>query len=266
MQRRDKGFALLIVLWSLVLISLLTTQIIASGRTAMALAGNVRDAARAQAAADGAIDEAIFHLCINGAQQWQADGTTHLLNKGGIPVVVRLTSLAGKINPNLASTALLAGLFQAVGGAPGQARQLAANIIEWRSLPPNKQQKQAWLAAYRHAGLLYGPPGHDFSDLSELADIEGMPPDLLGNALPYMNLFQSGDPNPAQADPVVRRALQLSGQSGNTGTSYSGNTPVVAVQAVAGIKGVLVVRRRAYVSIAGQNGTTPYDVLSLTGY
>jgi general secretion pathway protein K len=267
MPPRNKGFALLIVLWSLVLIGLLTTQIVASGRTATMLAGNLREAAQARAAADGAINEAIFDLVSTGADGWQADGSLHLLQDGGIPVTLRIDSLAGTINPNLASTALLAGLFQAVGAGPGQAHQIANAIIDWRSPALNKQQDEARLAAYRRLGLPYGPPGRDFADLSELADIANMPPALLANALPYMSLFQMGDPDPTKADPKVRQALALSGQSGSSASVYTGASPVVSIQAVAGIKGRLAVRRHAVVSIVGQNGASPFEMLSLTdGY
>ena len=186
---------------------LLTTQILASGRTALRLAGNLRAAAEAGSQADGAINEAIFHLSMNGADHWAADGSLHVLGTPDLPIAVRINSLDGKINPNLASTRLLAGLFQALGAAPPQASQIATAIIEWRSPAASKQQTQARLAIYRQANLPYGPPGHNFADLSELADVAGMPPDLLALALPQMSLFQSGDPNPAQADQTVRRAL-----------------------------------------------------------
>lgn len=264
MQERNKGFALLIVLWSLVLISLLTTQIVASGRTAMRLAGNLREAAQAKAAADGGINEAIYHLTLEGKDSWQADGTVHVLQDGGIPVAVQADSLAGQINPNLASTGLLAGLFQALGAGPGQAHQIAGAIIQWRSLALNKQEQKARLATYRRLGLPYGPPGHDFADLSELADVAYMPPALLASAMPYLNLFQTGDPDPAKAAPLVRRALALAGQAGTNTQVYSGTAPVVSIQAVAGIKGKFAVRREAIVSIVGQNGSFPFQLLSLS--
>ena len=263
MQQRNKGFALLIVLWSLVLIGLLTTQIIASGRTAMLLAGNLREAAQARAAADGAINEAIYHLIVSGADNWQADGTVHVLQDGGIPIAVRVDSLAGEINPNLASTGLLAGLFQAVGASPGQAREIAGAIIQWRTPPLNKQDAKARIAEYRQMGLPYAPPGHDLSDLSELADIAYMPPALLASAMPYLNLYQSGDPDPAKAAPKVRQALALSGQTGTNANVYTGTSPVVSIQAVAGIKGRFAVRRNAIVSVIGQNGSSPFKILSL---
>lgn len=261
---RGKGFALLIVLWSLVLIGLLTTQILASGRTAMLLARNIREAAQARAAADGAIQEAIFHLLLTGGDHWAADGSVHALDDGGIPIAIRADSLAGTINPNLASTALLAGLFQAAGAGPGQAHRIADAIIAWRSPPLDDKQEKAELAAYRRLGLPYGPPGHDFADLSELADIAGMPPALLANAMPYLSLYQTGDPDPAKAVPKVRQALALSGQSGADGGAYTGVAPVVAIQAVAGVKGKFAVRRVAIVSLIGQNGPSPFQILAVT--
>lgn len=262
-SRHERGFALLVVLWSLVLITLLTTQILASGRTALALAGNLRDAAAARASADGAINEAVFHLLAEGADHWAADGSPHVLASGDVTLTVRITSLAGKINPNLASTGLLKGLFLAAGGSSAQAQQLAAAIIAWRSPAATQQDTAALLATYRRAGLRYGPPGQNFVDLSELSDVIGMPPALLAKVLPYMSLYQSGDPDPAQAAPLVRRAIALSGQAVDGGGGFSGNFPVVAITAEVDGPGPLDVRRIAMVSIAGANSTPPFQLLSL---
>lgn len=261
---RDRGFALLVVLWSLVLITLVTTQIMASGRTALALATNMRDAAAARACADGAIDETVFHLIATGPERWATGGAPHVLDRCGMKVAVRVSSLAGLINPNLASTALLAGLFQAVGAAPGQAQQLALAIIAWRSPADSKDAAKALLAAYQRAGLAYGPPAQPFSDMSELADVIGMPPALLAKAMPHMSLFQSGDPDPAIADPVVRQALALSGQAGTDTNVYEGTLPVVAVSALAEGPGQVAVRRDAIISVAGSDRLAPFQLLSLS--
>jgi general secretion pathway protein K len=259
---RQRGFALLIVLWSMVLIGLLITQILASGRTATALAGHVRAAAVARAAADGAISDAVYHALAFGADHWAADGVAHLSGSGGLVISVRVESLAGKINPNLASTALLGGLFQAVGAAPDQAAALAGAMITWRSPAPNRQAGDAAQAAYRRAGLAFGPPGHNFADLSELSGVIGMPPALLAAAMPHLSIYQSGDPDPALADPQVREALALAGQTGSSGTAYTGAVLVVLVEAEVDGPGHLVVRREAYVSLPGANAALPFQFLA----
>lgn len=260
---RDRGFALLIVLWSLVLLSLMSAQILASGRTAVTLASNLRAAAQAQAAADGAIYAAIYHLSAEGSGQWQADGSPHPFNIGGVSGSVRVTSLGGKINPNLASIALLTGFFQSLGSAPAQAGQLANAIIAWRNPATTTSAAQALQADYKRAGMAFAPPGHGFADLSELAAVIGMKPNLLASAMPHMSLFQAGDPDPSLTDPVVRRALQLSHQAGLDSSGYSGTSPVYLISAEAGMTGALDVHRQAAVSISGAGGE-PYRIVSLT--
>lgn len=264
---RERGFALLIVLWSMVLLSLMSAQLLSAGRSAVTLAGNLRDAAQAQASADGAIYTAIYHLSASGSGQWLADGSPHLLTGGGMNLAVRVTSLGGKINPNLASTALLAGLFQAIGAPPAQANALANAVIDWRSAPVSASARQTIMASYKSAGLVFGPPSRGFADLSELSAVIGMSPRLLAAALPHMSIYQTGDPDPQLADPIVRRALTLSGQTGLQGTGYTGISPVYLISAEAGMTGKLDMHRQAVVSIAGAGGPAPYRILSLTdGY
>jgi len=263
---RDRGFALLIVLWSLVLLGLLITQLLGSGRTALALAGNLRAAATAHASADGAINEALFHVLSTGADHWPPDGRPHNLgSSGGMVISVRVNSLASQINPNLASTGLLAGLLQACGATPAQAKQLANAIIQWRSPAVSKPEIAAQLAAYRNAGLPYAPPGRPFADLSELGDILGMPPLLLVKALPHMNLYQTDDPDPAQAGPVVRQALKLSGQPGSSADVYDGTVPVVSIVADVTAPGRVAAHRIAIISLTSPGAPAPFHILSLTG-
>ncbi len=258
----QRGFALLVVLWSLIIISLITAQILASGRTAVALANNVRAGAEMRARADGAINEALFHLLSGGTAHWLPDGSEHLLNEDGTPVAVRIRMLDNKINPNLASTALLAGLFQACGATKAQSFQLADAVIQWRSQAVSQQAEQSALAQYQQAGLPFGPPGRPFKDISEMAYVMGMPAGLLARAEPYMSLYQAGDPNPEDSDAVVRQALTLAGQTGVSSTGYASTQPVVSITATTQGAGGLAVHRVAIIGIATGNG--PYQFLSLT--
>jgi general secretion pathway protein K len=265
---RDRGFALLVVLWSLVLISLLTMQILAAGRISVSLADNISAAAQAQARADGAINEAIFHLLATGPQHWQPDGALHVLVvDGGEIISVRIRPLTGKINPNLASAALLAGLFQASGATSAQAIQLADAVIQWRSLAVSKRSMQDTLATYQKAGLRFGPPAHPFNDLSELGAVLGMPPTLLAAALPHMSLYQTCAPDPTQADFVVRQALTLSGEPGSHGVASDTTLPLVSIEANVDGPRRLAVRRDAIVSVNGVLTPTPFQYLALNdGY
>lgn len=261
-RRRERGFALLIVLWSMVLLALMITTLLANGRTAITLAGNVRDAATARARADGAINEALFHVLAEGSQHWAPNGSWHDLQGD---VRVRVITLGGLINPNLASTNLLAGLLQACGASEAQANRLAAAIIDWRSPPLTQAAEDAREQAYRRAGLHFSPPGTPFSDLAEVGDVLGMPPTLLRTALPYMSLYQTDDPDPDLASPLVRRALQLAHDPGTLHNGYQGSFPTVEIEAEAAGPGRAMVRRHGVFSLAGADNPRPYSVLQFAG-
>lgn len=72
-----RGFALLIVLWALVLAALIAAQVTALGRRETLIAANLRTADVAAAAADGAVEEAVFRLMRHEAG-WDPDGTRTL--------------------------------------------------------------------------------------------------------------------------------------------------------------------------------------------
>src|SRR6516165_2246109 len=107
----QRGFALLIVLWTLALLALLGTQLMTAARQDTQLARNLLDAAALQAAANGAVQQAVFATLDTSNRHWNADGITRTIRVGRFPVAVRVDNEAEKINPNVASLALLQALF-----------------------------------------------------------------------------------------------------------------------------------------------------------
>jgi general secretion pathway protein K len=220
--RRNRGFALLIVLWTLVLIAFLVLHLTESGRTEIRIADNLVDNAVAAAAADGAISEAIFNQSNpNPDQRWPLDGTDHSLTIGDSRVVVQLEDEASRINPNLASPALMEGLLRAVGKDPDSARRLAAAIADWVGSAPTPRPQQALFADYRAAGLDYGPPAAPLETLDELGRVLGVTPALLAALRPHLTLFGPAEPNRAGADPVIAAALATIPQLGQAATPVS---------------------------------------------
>src|SRR5579863_3149191 len=213
-KRRDQGFALLIVLWMLVLTSFLVALLAASGRTELRITGNLVANAEAAAAADGAIYQAVLKLLDPQAElRWPLDGAVHQLSIGDCTVEVRLLDEAGRINPNLASPALLEALLRTIGRDQQSARQLAAAIDDWVGNTPERQSP-AVLAEYRQSGRDYGPPGAPLQSLDELNDIVGMTPETVAALKPHLSLFAPALPSPAHADPIVAAALAIITQSG----------------------------------------------------
>lgn len=204
---RERGFALLIVLWAVVLLSLLATQLTAAGRTEVQLAGNLKAAAAAEAAADGAIAEAAFHL-LDPASRWAADGRDRTVQAPGARAVVRIDNEAGKVNPNLAEPPLLQALMRRLGADQGSAERIADAIADWRYPGAQPRPHGAKAPEYRAAGLDWEPPGTPFRDIDELSGVLGMTPTLLDRLRPYLSVLTDTAPDPAAAAPVVLQALR----------------------------------------------------------
>ena len=216
---RSSGFALLIVLWSVVLLSLLATNITAFGRTDAQLAANVRAAAQAEAAADGGVHSAAFHL-LDSANPWIADGREYIIEVSGVKVVITLTSEGGKVNPNIASHELIYNLLKGSGANGSQASAIADAMIQWRFQTSQQQSSHGFSALggtatepapgqrYRSAGLSYGPPGAPFEDLSELNYVLGMTPALFKVLIQHLSIYNDIDVDPAFADQTVVEALE----------------------------------------------------------
>ena len=202
--RPDGGFALLLVLWTLVLVSLLFVLLAAAARSDARLAANLRGAAELEALADGAIHAAIFGLL--QAEGAAPDGGT--ARQYGAGVAVEVASETGLVNPNVVSPQLLRALLVRVGAEPGQAARLAGAISDWRSPGRRPGPNGAKAAQYRAAGLGYGPPGTPFESLGELGDVLGMTPALAAAVMPHLTLAWDGEPDRDAAGPVVRAALQ----------------------------------------------------------
>ncbi len=207
---RNRGFALLIVLWTMALLSLIIAELTSGSRTELKIAQNLVSNGAAQAAADGAAFEAIFDL-LNPEEsgRWQPGGGAHLLVVGSSRVRVSLSNEAGRINPNLAPEALLEALMRVTGSDRETARRLASAIEEWVGRNPAPGGEKAAFARYRAAGLDYGPPGQPLETLGELSHVIGMTPRVFAAIRPHLTLYGEAEPDPRAADRVVAAALAL---------------------------------------------------------
>lgn len=208
--RRDQGFALLIVLWAIVLLSLLFTHLVSAGRSEAEIASNLRAAAKLQAQADGLIYSIIFGLLGGPGGPWQANGRMHKIRISSETAAVSIDNLAGRINPNTASPALLEALLHDCGADAVTARKLSQAIVDWRS--PNAQG--AFEAPrYVAAGLPYSPAESPFQSIGELSLVFGMTPKLLARIAPHLSVYTEDNPDFLYADSTVRAALRDAGMA-----------------------------------------------------
>ena len=197
----ERGFVLLVVLWTVALLALIGSHITAGARSATVQVSALRAGAVAAATADGLAYEAMFRLLDPSARRWTADGVPRriVLPRGNGQILI--TNEAGRLNPNFVGIGVMTALLKAVGATPAQAKPIATAIYEWH-LPGS-----ASAAPYQAAHLPYLPPGAKFLDTAELALIPGMTSDLLARLAPHLSVHSDGHMDAAAADPIVAGLL-----------------------------------------------------------
>lgn len=205
-DRCDGGFVVVAALWLLTALAVLAT--IASIY--------VTQSARALAALDATaqmdmLTSAGMELA---AYQLSAPATTHRPRRGRFGfrlakcnVTVEYLSEAARINLNMASKAMLAGLFAAVGAEADAAGQFADRVLGWRGgLKPNLQDAEDGI--YRAAGLGYLPRRAPFNSADELWLLPGMPAAIVERAMPYVTVYSGmAEINVLDAAPEAIAAL-----------------------------------------------------------
>jgi general secretion pathway protein K len=221
---RSAGFALLIVLWMLVLIALIVGYVTSTGRREIQVARNIAANAAVSAAADGAVYRAIFALTDpQRDSRLPVDGSVQKMRIGGSTVSMRLFDENDRINPNLASVKLLEGLLRALGTPPQTAADLADGITQWVGTARTLRPPDALAAEYRAAGLGYAPPETPLESLEELTRVRGMTVQTFASMRPHLTLFGSWEPNPATTDPIVAVAARYASQAN---AAINGSTPI----------------------------------------
>jgi general secretion pathway protein K len=264
-ERRNAGFALLIVLWTLVLIAFLVLHLTTSGHNEIRIANNLDANAVASAAADGGIATAIYNLSSpRPDERWPVDGPAQLLTVGDCRVAVELENEAALVNPSLASPALMEALLRAVGSDPDNAHRIAEAIGDWVGNSPKPKNPDVLKAEYQSAGLDYAPPGAPFETIDELARVLGMTPELYAALRPHLTLYGPAEPELTTTDPVVAAALaqipQLA-QAATPGAATQQDSMTVRIIANAAGLGNARASRTAIVRI-GSSAPQGYEVLA----
>lgn len=210
-RAHQRGVALLLVLWLVVLLTALVGAFALSARIEH-LQGQVqhRDVVGLQAARAGLEYAAARLVDPDPAQRWLPDGQPYDWQFDQATVQVRIVDETGKVDLNAADASLLEGLFTALGAAD-QAQALAGAILDWRD-PDDLGQIAggAETPQYLAAGLPYGAKDAPFDSVSELELVLGMTPALYARVLPHVTVYSAMPvPDVRYADGPVLQAMGL---------------------------------------------------------
>ena len=132
-ESSERGSIAILALWGIVLIGLLIAAVAFATRGELQIARNVLAASRARLAAEAGTQLGLLRLLQRreaGAVYF--DGSPEDWRQGRTRVAIAIADEAGKVDLNVGSFELLAGLFEAAGTPHEAAQLIACNVLDWR--------------------------------------------------------------------------------------------------------------------------------------
>ena len=247
-DKRRKGFALVTVIWTLGLITLLGTAVIIGARYRTRLTSSHASVLAAATAAESAVSLGIVVALMPASAQSMKFPLKCRL-PGGERVTVTLEEETGKIDLNAATLAVLTRFFTALTVNQSLSIQIAQRIIEFREQVKGQTSD---------ASFGTNKPSDDstgrFTTIMQLDQIDGVSPDLFRAAARFVTV-RSGRPEPDKdaASPALRQILNL---EQNPTTPARGSPAIGYVTISADVRAPDGTRfiRDALISLGSKNG------------
>jgi len=286
-REREGGFAVLLTIWILILISLMAASLASQTQSDTRIAHN----RSALAAAKGLADAGIA-LGLNGlldpvvANRWPADGRARVIRYGDGTIEVHIQDEAGKLDLNTAPIELISGLQHVLGiddatvtgGILARRRQYAAGLVEANQVATEDETPLAASAKL------------PFATVSELRLAAPMPQWVYDRLRPFVTVYTSSErinlltapeavllalpgirPNEVHAYVAARSAL-ATGQSdqalpqiaGVNKFSEDGELRAATITATATSASGAVFSREAVYALSLERARNPFTLLQWT--
>jgi len=197
---RQRGMALVLVLWLMTALSLVVTGVVATQRVESRQSHLELQRSKALIAAEGGLSLAVDKL-LHDAENFIANGQPYPATLDGVSLVLSVRSEHGKLDLNFGNLDYFARFFRAMRVSPTDADALVNQM-----------------RARRHQG----EPLQHFEDLFVATSMDS---ELYQRILPYVTLWGGdGVPSSAFVDPLLSRAIGLptaQQQNGNPGSVLS---------------------------------------------
>lgn len=180
MPARERGIALILVLWVVTLLAVIAGSFVYGARGSALAAGNLVALAKARALADAGIHRGLYELGkpATDAERWLANGREYAFTLDDTEIRVSMRDEAAKIDLNTANDTLLKSLLQSAGLSEEDANQLLDAILDWRDADDLARPQGAERDRYEAQGLPYIPPNAPFRTVEELQQVIGVNPGL----------------------------------------------------------------------------------------
>jgi len=185
-----RGFALVSVLWLIVLLSVLAMGLSYTSRQSTQAMISLVGGTQARYLAEGGVQLVTMNLLSrNPVDRMLADGETIDVELPGGHVSVTVSDENGKVDINAARAPLLARLFYSLDVDQTAADALADAIADFRDEDDLTRLNGAEDSDYLAAGLMAGAKDAPFTSVEELQQVLGMTPEIYSAVLPHITIY-----------------------------------------------------------------------------
>lgn len=181
-SERQRGVALVLVLWVIVLLTVIVGAMATSQQAGVSMVSNTRQERQGRALAAAGIQFMALQLEQRAKpleeQKYRVDGQLRPWQFAGHTVWIGALSDTGRINLNLADDKLLLGALLAAGLEEKQAESIRDAILDWRDKDSDHRLAGAEDDAYEAEGRPIGARDDVFQSVEELQQVLGVTPAL----------------------------------------------------------------------------------------
>ena len=187
---RERGLALVMVLWLLILLTVIAASHARVVRTETRLASNHLEAGKARSLAEAGAHHAIMELLVRDqSQRWPVNGSVNRIRFDDGVVAIAIRDARGLIDINSARPALLDKLLAGTGLQQEPRQALVDAILDWRDQDNLKHLNGAEDDDYRRAGLRWAARDGAFRSVEELRYVMGMSNQVFERLAPYLTIY-----------------------------------------------------------------------------
>lgn len=210
-----RGFALMAALWLVVIVGATGYELSVHARTRRLAVANSLETAQAIAAAEAALETARATLenqlarPLDPLDPWHdlralRPDTIHL---GDERASLHVFDAGSRLNVNRSTEDDVRRLLAALHMDASQSDRIAQRILDWRDRDSARRGRGAERDDYLRAGARTLPADADFTSVSELRDVDGIPPDVYTRIAPYLTVLGTGQVNVNSAPAPVLATL-----------------------------------------------------------
>ncbi|MEM9496155.1 MAG: hypothetical protein AAGA09_09140 [Pseudomonadota bacterium] len=262
---KERGAALITVLWLSLLLSTLMAAALLSVRTEARLAAADIRLFKARQAIDSAITLAAYRLATErGSVALELISQPIMI--GETSVTIDIVDEAAKLDLNTANAAAIAGVLIQKGLDVKDAQRLADIVLDWRDEDDLRRINGAEAKDYKREKAPFAPQNRPFLDINELTQVLGFENGLAACLMDDVTIFGrtvaplviqqtpvSGENNPDADQPRAPRRLTTQTVSTVSGKRFTltGSIRTEAMNA-----------SNAYTILTTSNPKTPFEVIA----